>query len=57
MRLGPLEFGVILLVVLVIFGPGKLPQVGGALGRAVRLFNHSRSGEEEKPDTGNKREA
>ncbi len=32
------EFVLILLVVLVVFGPGKLPEVGEALGKAIREF-------------------
>lgn len=35
---------VLLVVVLVIFGPGKLPELGGAVGRAMRDFQHSMSG-------------
>ena len=36
--LGTNELLVILLLVLVIFGAGKLPQVGGALGQGLRNF-------------------
>lgn len=35
---GPWELGFILLIVLLIFGPGKLPKVGEALGKAVKGF-------------------
>jgi len=28
----------VLVIVLVIFGPGKLPQIGGAVGQAIREF-------------------
>lgn len=50
-RLGPLEIGLILLVVIIIFGVGKLPQVGGAIGRGIREFRKAQRGdfdEEEK---------
>ena len=47
-RLGPLEIGLILVVVLIIFGIGKLPQVGGALGKGIREFHKGQSGEEDK---------
>jgi sec-independent protein translocase protein TatA len=47
MRLGPVEIGLILLIVLIVFGVGKLPQVGGALGRGIREFRQSVKGEEE----------
>jgi sec-independent protein translocase protein TatA len=38
MELGLGEIVVILLVVLVFFGPTKLPQLGEALGRGIRNF-------------------
>jgi sec-independent protein translocase protein TatA len=37
-RLGPVEIGLILVIVLIVFGVGKLPQVGGALGKASTSF-------------------
>ncbi len=46
--LGPLEIGLILLLVLVIFGAGKLPEVGSALGKSIREFNRAKSGEDEE---------
>ena len=45
MRLGPLEIGLILVVVLIIFGAGKLPQVGGALGKGIREFRKATQGD------------
>jgi sec-independent protein translocase protein TatA len=44
--LGVPELIVILVMVLVLFGPGRLPEVGGALGRAVRDFRNAISGKE-----------
>ena len=35
---GPSELILILLLVLVIFGAGKLPEIGGALGKGLRSF-------------------
>jgi sec-independent protein translocase protein TatA len=35
---------VILAVVLIVFGVGKLPQVGGALGKGIREFRRGRAG-------------
>lgn len=46
-RLGPLEIGLILLIILIVFGVGKLPQVGEALGKGIRGFKKSLRGEEE----------
>jgi sec-independent protein translocase protein TatA len=36
--LGTQDLIIILVLVLVIFGAGKLPQVGGALGKGIRNF-------------------
>lgn len=36
--LGTQELIIILVIVLVIFGAGKLPQIGGALGQGIRNF-------------------
>lgn len=44
-RIGPWEIGLILLIILIIFGAGKLPQVGGAIGRGMRAFRKGQSGE------------
>lgn len=46
---------IILAVILIVFGVGKLPQVGGALGKGIREFRRGKSGlleeleEEEAP--------
>ena len=55
-RLGPLEIGIILVIILIIFGVGKLPQVGGAIGKAIRGFKKAQAGEDEDEDS-TKREA
>ena len=39
--LGMPELLIILLIILVIFGAGKLPEVGGALGKGIRNFRKS----------------
>ena len=35
---------IILTVVLIVFGVGKLPQVGGALGKGIREFRKGKAG-------------
>ena len=45
--LGPMELVLILVIVLVIFGAGKLPQIGDALGKSVKNFQRSASGKDE----------
>ena len=44
---GPLEIGLILVIVLIIFGVGRLPQVGGAIGKGIREFRKATRGEDE----------
>ena len=44
---GPMEIGLILVVVLIIFGAGKLPQVGGAIGKSIREFRKASRGEDQ----------
>lgn len=36
--LGPLEIGILFIIVLILFGPGKLPDVFKALGDGVKQF-------------------
>ena len=45
-KMGPWEIGLIVLIILIVFGVGKLPQVGGALGKGLRAFKKGQSGEE-----------
>ena len=49
-RIGPLslpELLIILVIVLIIFGAGRLPEIGGALGKGIRSFRRGQSGEDE----------
>ncbi|MFO7983140.1 MAG: twin-arginine translocase TatA/TatE family subunit [Desulfuromonadales bacterium] len=45
--LGGTELTIILVVVLVIFGAGKMPEIGRGLGRGIRNFKKSVEGEDE----------
>ena len=36
--IGPMELIIILVIVMIIFGVGRLTEVGGALGRSIREF-------------------
>ncbi len=47
LRPGPLEIGLILVIILIVFGVGKLPQVGEAFGKGIRAFKRGTSGESE----------
>jgi sec-independent protein translocase protein TatA len=39
----PIWIAVILVIVLIIFGPGRLPELGGAVGKAMREFRKATS--------------
>jgi sec-independent protein translocase protein TatA len=45
---GPLELVIVLVVVLVIFGPKRLPDLGRSLGRGMREFKDSVTGKDDK---------
>jgi sec-independent protein translocase protein TatA len=45
--LGGPELLIVLVIIIIIFGVGKLPQVGGALGQSIKEFRKA-STEEEK---------
>ena len=53
MNLGPLEIGIVLLIVLVIFGPKRLPQLGRSLGSGMREFKDAVTGrhKDDEPET------
>ncbi len=47
---GPMEIVLILVIILIIFGVGKLPQVGGAIGKGIREFRKGQRGEYEEEE-------
>lgn len=47
-NIGPMEMIILLVLVLVIFGVGRLPEVGGAIGKSIREFRKSQSGVDEE---------
>jgi len=48
-NVGPLEIIVVLALVLIIFGPKRLPELGHSLGKGIREFRGSISGENDEP--------
>ncbi len=48
MGLGPMELGIILVIIVIIFGVGKLPEIGGALGKGIREFKTESTTEEKE---------
>jgi sec-independent protein translocase protein TatA len=47
---GPLEIIVVLVIVLVIFGPKRLPDLGRSLGRGMREFKDSVTGKDKEQE-------
>ncbi len=41
------ELIVILIIVMVVFGAGKLPEIGNALGKSIRNFKKASEGKDE----------
>jgi len=44
----PLHLILILAIVLIIFGPGKLPELGEGLGKSIKAFKKGIKGEDQK---------
>lgn len=47
-NLGPTELIIILVIVLIVFGVGRLPEIGGALGKSIREFRQASNDSEKK---------
>ncbi|MEC8890775.1 MAG: twin-arginine translocase TatA/TatE family subunit [Chloroflexota bacterium] len=52
-RFGPMELIIVLVVVLIIFGVGRLPEIGGAMGKAIREFRTTQKNELDSSDEEN----
>ena len=48
--IGPTELIIVLVIVLLIFGPKRLPGLGKQLGSGMREFKDSISGKDDKPE-------
>ncbi|MEA3471196.1 MAG: twin-arginine translocase TatA/TatE family subunit [Thermodesulfobacteriota bacterium] len=49
--IGMPELLIILVIILIIFGAGKLPEIGGAIGKGIRNFKKSFQDQEEIKNT------
>jgi sec-independent protein translocase protein TatA len=49
--IGMPELMIILVIALIFFGPGKLPELGSMIGKAIRSLKKGMDAPEEKPDT------
>jgi sec-independent protein translocase protein TatA len=53
--IGPLEIAVVLVIILLLFGPKRLPELGRSMGRGIKEFRHSLGrghNDEDDPDPG-----
>ena len=56
MRVGPLgipELAIIVVVILLIFGARRLPEIGSSMGKGIRTFKTALMGEEENEEAEN----
>ena len=48
-NIGPMELVVVLVIALIVLGPKKLPEVGRSVGKGMREFKDSLTGDSETP--------
>jgi sec-independent protein translocase protein TatA len=49
-NVGPLELAVVVILALIIFGPKRLPELGKSMGKGIREFRSSISGDSDDDD-------
>ncbi len=49
--IGPLEVAIVLIIALVVFGPKRLPELGSSLGRGMKEFKGSLTGESQSDES------
>ncbi|MGD8404292.1 MAG: twin-arginine translocase TatA/TatE family subunit [Anaerolineales bacterium] len=49
-RVGPTELIILLVIVLLIFGPGRIAKIAGELGKGIRSFKEGVNSDEESED-------
>lgn len=49
-NIGPMEIMIVLVIALVVFGPKRLPELGKSVGKGIREFRGSVSGEHPDAD-------
>ncbi|MEK7777446.1 MAG: twin-arginine translocase TatA/TatE family subunit [Chloroflexota bacterium] len=51
-RIGPTELIIVLVIILIVFGVGRLPEIGGAIGKGIHAFKRSSAGDDEDKGAG-----
>ncbi len=49
-NVGPFELAIVLIIALIVFGPRKLPELGRSMGKGIREFKGSLSGDDDDDD-------
>ena len=49
-NLGPWEIIILVVVLLLVFGSRRLPEMGRSVGKGMREFKHAVTGKDEKPE-------
>lgn len=49
-NLGPVELIIILVIAVMIFGVGRLPEIGGAVGKTIKEFRNNMGSGNKKED-------
>lgn len=47
-NLGGWEWAILLVIVLIVFGVGRLPEIGGAIGKSIREFREASKSDAQK---------
>jgi sec-independent protein translocase protein TatA len=55
-NIGPLEIVIILIIALIVFGPKRLPELGRSMGKGMREFKNSLTGDKDDDDDDDVRE-
>ncbi len=50
-NIGPMEIMIVLVIALVVFGPKRLPELGKSVGKGIREFRGSVSGEHDDSES------
>jgi sec-independent protein translocase protein TatA len=53
-QIGLVEILIVLVIVLLLFGPERITKLGGELGKGIKAFKDGITGEEKKVDTAKK---
>lgn len=49
-NLGGWEWAILLVIVLIVFGVGRLPEIGGAIGKSIREFREASKNDDKKAE-------